>query len=93
MKRYKLITESFTTVKPKPEPNYTLKKVKKKIDGKVVIGWEKKLKKGKVSKKSGFTKQQRKMRAKKATKTKSRDVIGKKKAVKRAKITRKLNKR
>jgi len=106
MKRYKpieiepyvsLISEaSFSTEKPKPEAGYEIKKVKKKVKGKVIVGWEKKAKKdkdlsSKAKQKTHLSKTQRKMRAKKAVKTKKRDITGQKKAIKKAKATRKLN--
>ena len=44
--------ESFTKDKPPTESGYEVKKVRKKIDGKVVIGWEKRKKAGSTKKKS-----------------------------------------
>ena len=56
MERYKTLAESdflvidegFSTTKPPAEAGYEIKKVKKRINGKVVVGYMKKLKKGRI---------------------------------------------
>lgn len=84
--------EGFTKEKPPAEAGYEIKKVKKAAPGgKVQIGYVKTKKKGVVKKKTKLSKSQLKLRAKKASRTKAKDVAGKKKAVKKAKKTRKLN--
>ncbi len=100
MKRYISIQENmeldegFSQDKPKPESGYVIKRVKKRIAGKVVTGWTKIKKAGAVTKKkkTGLTKAQLKMRAKKATRTKKHHPTAQKKALKKAKKTRALNK-
>jgi hypothetical protein len=100
MKRYISILEendleeSFSTEKPKPESGYIIKRVKKRIGGKVVTGWTKIKKAGVVTKKkkTGLSKAQLKMRAKKASRTKKAHPTAQKKALKKAKKTRALNK-
>lgn len=87
------LEESFTKDKPKPEAGYEIRRTKKRIDGKVVTGYEKRKKKGSRKKKSKLSRSALKRRAKKAARTKkAKGSSYKRKVQRKAKKTRKLNK-
>lgn len=94
IKDIKNIEEGFSKEKPKPEAGYTLKRVKKRIGGKVVNGWLKTKKKNAPNKKAktGLSKAQLKKRAKKASRTKRSHPSIARKALRKSRKTRKLNK-
>jgi len=87
------LDEGFSTEKPKPESGYVITRRKKKVGGKTIVGWVKVKKKGTQTKKSktGLSKAQLKVRARKAARTKHAHPTAMKKAMKKAKKTRAIN--
>jgi len=89
------IDEGFTTEKPVPESGYIIKRIKKKIPGKgIITGWMKTKKAGVIAKKvkTGLSRAQLQMRARKAARTLKARPSSQRKKIKKSRITRKLNK-